>query len=275
MKQVALKGFTIGGGGPLTLISGPCVIESFEHTLEMARILKEIARECGVNLIFKASYDKANRSSIHSFRGPGIAEGLKILQEVKDKLGLPVTSDIHTPEEAPIAAKVLDILQIPAFLCRQLDLLTAAARTGKPVNVKQGQFMAPWDMKNVVANLSENGCEQIILTYRGTTFGYNNLVADMRAIPVLRALGVPTCFDASHSVQLPGGKGDRSGGDRKYIPCLAAGAVAAGADLLFIESHTNPSAAKSDADTVFPLSELKELLQTLTAIRVAITNKKN
>lgn len=265
MSKISLKNFAIGDK-ELVLISGPCVIESEEHTLRCAWALKKMTAALGVRLVFKASYDKANRSSYTSFRGPGIDEGLKILQRVQQECELPVTTDVHSPEEARAAGQVCDIVQVPAFLCRQTDLLTAAADTGKIVNVKKGQFMAPWDMKNVVDKIEARGNSQIILTDRGTTFGYNNLVSDMRGIPIMQALGYPVCFDASHSTQLPGGNTTSSGGQREFIPTLAKAAIAAGCDLLFIESHHDPQHAKSDKDTVMPWDALEKLLKEALAL---------
>jgi len=265
--DIKLKNFSIGKKHPLVLISGPCVIESEENAFESALALKEIAKELGVPFIYKSSYDKANRSSKNSFRGPGIEKGLEILKNIKQELNVPVLTDVHSPDEARMAALVCDVIQIPAFLCRQTDLIIAAAETGAIVNVKKGQFMAPWDMKNVVDKITSCGNHKIILTDRGTSFGYNNLVVDMRAIPIMQKLGYPVCFDASHAVQLPGGRGDRSGGEREYIPHLAKAAVAAGADVVFIESHMRPDEALSDKDTVYPIGELKSLLQGLQKIR--------
>jgi 2-dehydro-3-deoxyphosphooctonate aldolase (KDO 8-P synthase) len=265
--DIKLKNFSIGKKHPLVLISGPCVIESEDKAFESAIALKEIATELGIPFIYKSSYDKANRSSKNSFRGPGIEKGLEILKNIKQELNVPVLTDVHSPDEARMAALVCDVIQIPAFLCRQTDLIIAAAETGAIVNVKKGQFMAPWDMKNVVDKITSCGNHKIILTDRGTSFGYNNLVVDMRAIPIMQKLGYPVCFDASHAVQLPGGRGDRSGGEREYIPHLAKAAVAAGADVVFIESHMRPDEALSDKDTVFPIGELKSLLQVLQKIR--------
>jgi len=260
MQKVPVKDFYLGEGEPLALITGPCVIESLEQTLRSAEFLKNLLSSLGIHFIFKASYDKANRSSYHSFRGPGLHEGLAILDKVKREFNVPVLTDVHSPEEAKAAAEVCDILQIPAFLCRQTDLITAAAQTGAVINVKKGQFMAPWDMGNVVAKIQEMGNNKILLTDRGTTFGYNNLTSDMRAIPIMQEIGFPVCFDASHSAQLPGGNGTSSSGQRKYIPTLAKAAIAAGANCLFIESHPDPANAKSDKDTVFPFDELAPLL---------------
>lgn len=246
---------------PLVVISGPCVIESEEHALETAGMLKEMFEEAGVQLIYKSSYDKANRSSIDSYRGPGLQEGLRILEKVKKTLDVPVFTDIHHPEEAAAAAEVCDVLQIPAFLSRQTDLLVAAGETQAVINIKKGQFMAPWDMEHAVKKILSTGNDRILLTDRGTSFGYNNLVSDMRAIPIMQKFGFPVCYDASHSVQLPGGMGSQSGGNREFIVPLAKAALAAGADLLYIESHPNPHDAKSDKHSVMPFEELKKFLQ--------------
>lgn len=263
MKKVSLGSFSIGPGEPLLLIAGPCVIEGEEEALFAARALKEICANLPVNLVYKSSYDKANRTSIRSFRGPGLKKGLAILKRVKEELGLPVLTDVHTPEEAEAAAEVCDIIQIPAFLCRQTDLVTAAGRTGALVNVKKGQFLAPWDMRGVVDKLLEVGNERILLTERGTSFGYNNLVVDMRSIPVMQELGFPVCFDATHSVMLPGGRGSSSGGESRFTPILARAALAAGSNALFLEVHPEPAKAKSDKETVVALSLLPQLLSDL------------
>lgn len=263
MNNVPVKDFWIGKGEPLAIMCGPCAIESEEHCLRAAETLKRIYTEQGVRLIFKSSYDKANRSAHHSFRGPGLQEGLRILERVQNEFGLPVVTDIHSPEEAIAAGAVCDIIQIPAFLCRQTDLVTAAGQSGAVVNVKKGQFMAPWDMKNVVDKIQATGNQKIILTDRGTTFGYNNLVSDMRAIPIMQQFGVPVCYDATHSVQLPGGLGNSSGGQREFIPILAKAALAAGANCLFMEAHPDPSNAKSDAASVLPFDALPQLLSKL------------
>jgi 2-dehydro-3-deoxyphosphooctonate aldolase (KDO 8-P synthase) len=261
MKEIPVKDFLIGKKQPLVVMSGPCVIESEDHALSTAEMLVNIFRDLkGVNLIYKSSYDKANRSAHASFRGPGLEKGLKILERVKQEFGIPILTDVHSPEEAIAAGQVCDILQIPAFLCRQTDLIVAAAQTGAVINVKKGEFMAPWDMHNVVEKIIAAGNEKIILTDRGTTFGYNNLVSDMRTIPIMQKLGFPVCFDASHSVQIPGGLGHASGGQREFIPTLTRAAIAAGCNCLFIESHPDPASAKSDKDSVYPLSELPKLL---------------
>lgn len=263
METVQVKEFSIGMGEPLTIISGPCVIESEEHCLRSAGILKEIFEESGVQFIFKSSYDKANRSSIDSYRGPGLEEGLRILQRVQRELDLPVVTDVHSTEEATRAGAVCDMIQIPAFLCRQTDLLVAAAKTGKPISVKKGQFMSPWEMKNVVEKIVSQNHRQIILVDRGTTFGYHNLVSDMRAIPVMSDFGFPVCYDATHSVQLPGGQGQSSGGQREFIIPLSRAALAAGACALFMESHDTPSEGKSDAASMLSFDQLEVALPKL------------
>lgn len=266
MHLVPVKKFLIGKGQKLTIMSGPCVIESEEHALRTAEELKKLFSEFPINYIYKSSYDKANRSSYKSFRGPGLQEGLRILQKVQKEFDLPVVTDVHSPEEATAVGQVCDVIQIPAFLCRQTDLIVAAAKTGKPVNVKKGQFMAPWDMGNVVDKMRTAGNENVILTDRGATFGYNNLVSDMRAIPIMQGFGVPVCFDATHSVQLPGGKGETSGGQREFIPVLAKAAVAAGVNCLFMEAHNDPEHAKSDAGAVLDFKDLPELLKVLVKL---------
>lgn len=266
MQKVPVASFFIHEESPLTLISGPCIIESREHTLQCAERLLKIVSKRPLQFIFKASYDKANRSSIHSFRGPGIDEGLRILEEVKSTFGIPVISDIHLPEEALPASQVLDVIQIPAFLCRQTDLIVAAAETGRPLHIKKGQFMAPSDMKNVVEKASSCNNPNVILCDRGTSFGYNNLVCDMRGLAIMRSFGVPISFDASHSVQMPGGLGATTGGTREHIPLLARAAAAVGIQALFIESHPEPQKAKSDSATVFPLDQLGSLLDVVVDI---------
>lgn len=266
MHNIPFQNFSIGNNEPLAVICGPCVMENEDHTLFCAEELKKIFNELPLTFIFKASYDKANRSSIHSFRGPGLERGLSILEKVKQEFGLPVLTDVHSPEEARAAGQVCEMIQIPAFLCRQTDLLVAAASTPAAINVKKGQFLAPWDMKNVVEKLDSCGCSRILLTERGASFGYNNLVSDMRSIPILQGLGYPVCFDASHSVQLPGGLGNATGGQREFIPTLARAAVAAGCNALFIEAHPDPALAKSDASSVFPFDALKMLLVQIAKI---------
>ena len=265
-KQVQIGNVAIGGGAPLALIAGPCVIEDPARTSAIGRDVQRIAAKLGMPYIFKASFDKANRSSYQSFRGPGQTEGLNILARIKRELGVPVLSDIHEAAQAAAAAAVLDVLQIPAFLCRQTDLLHAAAQTGKPVNVKKGQFLSPLEMKNVIAKLTESGCQSILLTERGSSFGYNNLVVDMRSLAILRSFGQPVVFDATHSVQLPGGGGDRSAGQREFVPVLARAAAAAGIDALFLEVHDNPAEALSDGPNMVPVAELESLLTQVLAI---------
>lgn len=249
------------------LIAGPCVIESAEHASHMAAQLKEIAAAHNVPYIFKASYDKANRTSMNSFRGPGLKEGLRILGDIREKHRVPVLSDVHEAAQCKPAAEVLDVLQIPAFLCRQTDLLAAAAATGKIVNVKKGQFLSPWDMKNVVEKIRECGNERVLLTERGASFGYNNLVVDFRSIPVMRSFGCPVVFDVTHSLQLPGGLGEKSGGQPEYIPMLARAGAAAGADGMFMEVHDDPTKALSDGANALNLRLLPELLEQLVEIR--------
>ena len=256
----------IGGGGPFTLIAGPCAIEGRDMALEIAGEAAAICRELGLPYIFKASFDKANRSALGSYRGPGLGAGLAILAELRRSVGVPVTTDVHLPEHCAPAAEVVDLLQIPAFLCRQTDLLAAAAATGRPVNVKKGQFLAPWDMGNVVDKLRGLGAAGILLTERGASFGYNNLVVDMRSLVLMRELGVPVCFDATHSVQQPGGLGARSGGDRRFAPPLARAAVAVGVDAIFMEIHPEPDRALSDGPNTLPLGALRGHLEELLAL---------
>ena len=269
-REIVIGTVRIGAQRPLVLIAGPCVIESELDTLRHAERLLTICNGLSIPLIFKASYDKANRTSIGAFRGPGMKEGLRILAKVKESLGLPVISDIHSIEQVAPAAEVLDVLQIPAFLCRQTDLLIAAAQTGRVINVKKGQFLAPWDMKNVAAKIAASGNENIILTERGASFGYNNLVVDMRSFPVMRASGYPVVFDATHSVQLPGGQGECSGGQREYVEYLSRAAVAAGIDGIFMEVHEDPDKALCDGPNSIPLNDLPNLLTTLKAIDALI-----
>lgn len=257
----------------LVLIGGPCVIESEEKALRHAEKISAIARELNVPYVFKASYDKANRSSGKSFRGPGIKNGLAILAKIKKEFQVPVISDIHTEEEVGPAAEVLDILQIPAFLCRQTDLIFACGKTGRVVNVKKGQFLSPWDAKNIVDKLEEVGCKKILLTERGTSFGYQNLVNDFRSIPIMRGFGYPVVFDATHSVQLPGGKGTASGGMAEFIPTLAKCAVAAGADGVFMEIHENPAEALSDGPNALHLQKLKPLMEVLLELKKIVSEE--
>ena len=266
MRQVAVGDVTLGDGQPLALIAGPCVIESESHALDTASTVREIADRCGVPLIFKASFDKANRTSITSFRGPGLQEGLQVLGRVKREIGVPILTDIHEPYQAAPVAEVADALQIPAFLSRQTDLLVAAAATGRVVNVKKGQFLAPSDVQHIINKITSTGHEQIVVTERGTSFGYNNLVVDMRAFPILRAMGFPVVFDVTHSVQLPGGGNGVSSGQAEYIPTLAAAGVAAGIDALFMEVHQTPNLAKSDGPNALALEQLEPLLRHLVAL---------
>jgi 2-dehydro-3-deoxyphosphooctonate aldolase (KDO 8-P synthase) len=275
-EAVRVGPITIGGGAPLVLIGGPCAIEDEKHALMTAERLARIAADRRVSFIYKSSYDKANRFSINSYRGPGLREGLRILRKVRDTLGLPVLSDVHQVSEVAPAAEVLDVLQIPAFLCRQTDLILAAAKTGKPVNVKKGQFVAPGDMKNIVDKVLSVGNRAILLTERGASFGYHNLVVDMRGLAIMRSFGFPVVFDATHSVQLPGGAGDRSGGERQYVPALARAAVAFGIDALFMEMHEDPDRTLpdgqplSDGPNMLRIDDLPRLLQRLQAIESAV-----
>ncbi|MFA6562806.1 MAG: 3-deoxy-8-phosphooctulonate synthase [Verrucomicrobiia bacterium] len=258
------------GGPPLTLIAGPCVIESERLCLRVAETLRELTERLRLPFIFKASYDKANRSSGRSFRGPGLKEGLEVLAKVKERVRVPVLTDVHSVEEVAAAAEVCDVLQVPAFLCRQTNLLLAVAKSGRVANVKKGQFLAPGDMKNVVEKMENAGCRRLLLTERGTTFGYNNLVADMRSLPIMRSFGYPVIFDATHSVQAPGGAGDRSGGDARFAPVLARAAVAAGCDGVFMETHPDPSSALSDGPNMISLRAMRGVLESLCAIREAL-----
>ena len=271
-KQISVGKLLIGGGNPLVLIAGPCVIESETHALKTAEKLKRATSDANIPFIFKASYDKANRSSIDSFRGPGLIKGLKILKKIKKELNVAVLSDVHTEDEIEPAAQILDVIQIPAFLCRQTNMLVKAAKTNCTINVKKGQFMAPWDMKNVIDKLSQSGCKKILLTERGYMFGYNNLVVDMRSLPLMRDLGYPVIFDATHSLQLPGGQGKKSGGQRELIPDLVRGAVAVGCDSLFMEVHPNPDKAKSDGPNMLKLSQLPKLLEQIKTLDYASRN---
>jgi len=259
-REIAIGSLRLGGGNPLFLIAGPCVIESEWHARMMAERVARTAAEEGMPYIFKASYDKANRSSVKGFRGPGLAEGLRILSKIKQEFKLPILTDIHEAAQAAPAAEVADILQIPAFLARQTDLLGAAARTGRVVNIKKAQFLSPWEMGNVVEKVASCGNHNILLTERGASFGYNNLVVDMRAFPILQKLGYPVVYDVTHSVQIPGGQGSASGGQPEFIETLARAGVAAGVDGLFLETHENPAAALSDGANALPLAQLPELL---------------
>jgi 2-dehydro-3-deoxyphosphooctonate aldolase (KDO 8-P synthase) len=256
----------IGGGRPLVLIAGPCVIESLDHASRICAAIQAVCADVGIDFIFKSSFDKANRTSISGYRGPGFEEGLSVLAQVRSTFGVPVTTDVHEADQASTVAEAVDLLQIPAFLCRQTNLLVACARTGLPVNIKKGQFMAPWDMSHAVAKLTSSGAQGVLVTERGASFGYNNLVADMRALPIVRSLGVPVCFDATHSVQLPGAGDGRSSGQREYAPVLARAAVAAGVDAVFMEVHDDPDNAPSDGPNMVPLVWLPSILRTLVAI---------
>jgi 2-dehydro-3-deoxyphosphooctonate aldolase (KDO 8-P synthase) len=268
-RPVHLGRLRLGAPGPFFLIAGPCVIESRAHTLKLATRLGEITRRLHIPFIFKASFDKANRSSLATYRGPGIERGLEILAEVAERCGVPVLTDVHEVAQVERVASVVDVLQIPAFLCRQTDLLLAAARSGRVVNIKKGQFMAPWDMRGVTAKTASTGNRRLLVTERGASFGYNNLVVDVRAFPILRDLGYPVVFDATHSVQRPGGLGDRSGGESQFIEALARAAVAVGVDGLFMEVHDNPARALSDGPNALRLSLLEPLLTRLLAIHRA------
>jgi 2-dehydro-3-deoxyphosphooctonate aldolase (KDO 8-P synthase) len=270
MKQIKIGGLSIGGKGGALLIAGPCVIESERHCLMMARRLKQLAHRCGIAFIFKASYDKANRMSLDSFRGPGLKKGLAILQKIKDKVGVPVLSDVHSCAEISKAARVLDVIQIPALLCRQTDLVVAAARTGKIINIKKGQFLAPWDMLPIIKKAESTGNRSIIITERGFSFGYNNLVTDFRSLAILRSFGYPVIYDATHSIQLPGGKGSCSGGQREFVAGLSRAAIAFGCDGLFLEVHNDPENALCDGPNMIDLEELEKLLDQTMRIRQSL-----
>jgi len=269
-KLVNIKNISVGKGYPLVFIAGPCVIESYESCLKLAEKLKIIFESQKVSFIFKASYDKANRTSVSSYRGPGVKEGMKILSDIKKQLDIPVLSDVHCKEDIPTVAGILDVIQIPAFLCRQTDLILSAGETGKPINIKKGQFLAPWDMKAVVEKIQSTGNEDILLTERGTCFGYNNLVSDMRSLVIMRELGYPVIYDATHSVQLPGGQGNASGGERNMVAPLARAAVATGCDGVFLEVHETPEKALSDASTILPLKDLSVLLKQVLEIHKVV-----
>jgi 2-dehydro-3-deoxyphosphooctonate aldolase (KDO 8-P synthase) len=269
-REISIGTFRIGGHQPLVLIAGPCVIESEAHSFMMAERLAEIAAHAKMPLVFKASYDKANRSSEQSFRGPGLTEGLRILQKIKQRFGLPILTDIHEVSHAAVAAEVADVLQIPAFLSRQTDLLAAAGKTGRVVNLKKGQFLSPWEMANAVEKITNTGNDSIILSERGASFGYQNLVVDMRSFPILRKTGCPVVFDVTHSVQLPGGEGKSSGGQPEFIEPLARAGTAVGVDGIFLEVHENPAKALSDGTNALPLAELAALLGKLTQISALV-----
>jgi 2-dehydro-3-deoxyphosphooctonate aldolase (KDO 8-P synthase) len=266
LREIKIRNITAGGNNPPLIIAGPCVIENKEITFHTALRLKEICLSVGLSFVFKSSFDKANRTSVTSFRGPGIEKGLRLLAEVKSKFDVPVISDIHSIEQIRPAAEVLDIIQIPAFLCRQTDLLVAASNTGKPVSVKKGQFLAPWDVQNIIGKFTSTGNENLMLTERGTTFGYNNLVVDFRSFPIMRSFGYPVIFDVTHSLQLPGGQGGCSGGQREYAGTLARAAAAAGVDGFFLEVHPDPDKAKCDGPNMIPLDEVEKLLQEIKKI---------
>ena len=271
MQTFDVNGVKFGDGG-LSFILGPCVVESAQHALFMAQEIKDICTHVGVDFVYKSSFDKANRSSIESFRGGGMEFGLEVLAQVKDEIGLPVITDIHEPWQVEKVAEVADILQVPAFLCRQTDLLVAAAKSGKAVNVKKGQFLAPWDAKNIVDKLQESGCEKILLTERGASFGYNNLVVDLRSFPIMRSFGVPVVFDVTHSLQLPGGLGKATDGQGQYIEDFARAGVACGVDAVFMEVHDDPSKAPSDGPNQLPLGRLEKLLTKLKEIHEIINS---
>ena len=271
VKQINIDNLTIGGGSPLVLIAGPCVIEDYETTRQIAGHLKETTDKLEMPFIFKASFDKANRTSVTAFRGPGLTEGLKVLAEIKKEFGIPILSDVHRISELPEAARVLDIIQIPAFLCRQTDVIIEVAKSGRPVNIKKGQFLAPWDIANVVEKITSAGNHQILITERGTMFGYNNLVVDFRGFMIMRQTGYPVIFDATHSVQLPGGAGKSSGGQREYAPMLARAAVAAGVDGVFMEVHPNPEQALCDGPNALKLDTIYNLLSRLKTIHHTIS----
>ena len=270
MHHISVGDFKIGNDLPFVLFAGPCVIEGEQFTLDVATQLRDIAARCGIPFVFKSSFDKANRTSVDGFRGPGMEEGLRILQRVKDETGVPVITDIHTPEQAKAVAKVADILQTPAFLCRQTDFITAVAETGKPLNIKKGQFLAPWDMPHVLKKAQATGNRDIMLCDRGTSFGYNNLVSDMRSLMVMAKTGAPIVFDATHSVQQPGGLGGATGGNREFVPGLSRAAVAIGIAALFMEVHPDPDNAKSDGPNSVRLDELEALLNQLKQLDAVV-----
>lgn len=268
--EISFNDISVGGGRPPLIIAGPCVIESEEITFHTAGKLKEMCAAAGLSFIFKSSYDKANRTSVSSYRGPGIDRGLRILSDARNRFGIPILSDAHSVEEVKIAAEALDVLQLPAFLCRQTDLILAAAGTGKPVNIKKGQFLAPWDMKNIIEKFTSTGNRRLLLTERGTSFGYNNLVVDFRGLPLMRSYGYPVVFDVTHSLQLPGGQGSSSGGQREFAEAFARAAVAVGVDGLFMEVHPDPDNALCDGPNMIPLDRVPRLLKTVHAIHALL-----
>ena len=270
--KVKCANFEIANNKPFTLIAGPCQLENEAHAMKISAELKKITSDLGINLIYKTSFDKANRTSLKGKRGLGLEKSLPIFDKIRKEIDIPLLTDVHTAEQCSIVADHVDVLQIPAFLCRQTDLLIAAAKTGKIINVKKGQFLAPWDMVNVIKKLEESGNKNILITERGASFGYNTLVSDMRAIPIMSRFGFPIVFDATHSVQQPGGMGDKSGGQREFVPCLARAAVAVGVGAIFIETHEDPDNAPSDGPNMIPLNELKNLLKKLTEIDNLIKN---
>jgi len=262
-RHISIGNITIGNDLPMVIIAGPCALESRSHALEMSHALVELVGGLGIGLIYKTSFDKANRTSLLGNRGIGIKEGLPILAEIRETYGCPVLTDVHLPDDCSLVAEAVDILQIPAFLCRQTDLIVAAAKTGKAINIKKGQFLAPWDMENVIAKVVESGNENVLVCERGTSFGYNSLVSDMRSLPTMKKFGYPVVFDATHSVQQPGGQGTSSGGQREFVPILAKAAVAIGVAAVFIETHEDPNNAPSDGPNMVPLSEMESLLKML------------
>lgn len=266
MRVIEIEGIKIGGNNPIVLFGGPCVIENEEHLLTVGKRIKEITTKLNIPYILKTSFDKANRTSIDSYRGPGLKKGLEILSHLKEELDVPILCDVHEPNQVEEAAKVIDVIQIPAFLCRQTDLVCAVAKTGKTVNVKKGQFLAPWDIRGVIEKIERCGNHNIILAERGVSFGYNNLVVDMRSLVIMRTLGYPVMFDATHSVQLPGGLGNRSGGEGEFVPCLARAATAVGIDALFVEIHNNPEEAPCDGPNMIKIDKLLKLLKEIRAI---------
>ena len=271
-NKVKCANFEIANNRPFTLIAGPCQLESEQHALDVSQELKKITSELKINLIYKTSFDKANRTSLKGKRGIGLEKSLLIFDKIREKVGVPVLTDVHTAEQCSVVAKHVDVLQIPAFLCRQTDLLIAAAKTGKIINVKKGQFLAPWDMANVVKKLEESGNKNILITERGASFGYNTLVSDMRALPIMAKFGFPIVFDATHSVQQPGGMGEKSGGQREFVPYLSRAAIAVGVGAVFMETHEDPDNAPSDGPNMVPLSEIKSLLKQLVSIDTLIKN---